>query len=134
MLVNVGFTTDGEFNSLRWKGRSRPLTVLEIKSTVRSVYQRKGLKSLLSMLTPIGTCDKIRHAAELIKFPLSYTTVTLDGHIVAKRDNPAVSSKLLAEIHHWKLEGASNSDVLCRLRQRTVPKGYSHHFWCRGIY
>ena len=24
----AGFTTNGEFNSLRWKGNSRPLTIL----------------------------------------------------------------------------------------------------------
>lgn len=50
----IGFTTNGEFNSLRWKGNSRPLTVLQIKSEVRSIYQRKGLQSLLAMITPFG--------------------------------------------------------------------------------
>ena len=49
-IVVLGFTTDGEFNSLCWKGRSRPLTLLEIRSAVRSTYQRKGLKSLMKML------------------------------------------------------------------------------------
>lgn len=28
--------------------------MLEIKSTARSTFQRKGLKSLMKMLTPIG--------------------------------------------------------------------------------
>ena len=59
--------------------------------------------------------------------------VTLDGHIVAKKESPAVSMELLAEILDWKLEGATDKDVLCRLRHRTVPAGYSYHSWCTGI-
>lgn len=27
-ILNAGFTTDGEFNSLQWRGSDRPLTVL----------------------------------------------------------------------------------------------------------
>lgn len=54
MYMYVGFTTNGEFNSLRWKGYSRPLTVLQLKREARAKYQSKGLKSLLDMITPIG--------------------------------------------------------------------------------
>ena len=49
-MVILGFTSDGEFNSLRWKGNTRPLTVLQVKTEARAKYQNKGLKTLLEML------------------------------------------------------------------------------------
>ena len=58
--------------------------------------------------------------------------VTSDGHIVAQKQNSAVSSELLSEIWSWKMEGATDTDIICRLRQRTVPTGYSYHHWCPG--
>lgn len=54
LYYNIGFTTNGEFNSLRWKDNTRPLTVLQVKSEVRSRYQHKGFKTLMEMLTPVG--------------------------------------------------------------------------------
>ncbi len=86
----------------------------------------------------ICPCIQFIHSLPLasynvISLSLYQYTVTLDGHIVALKENPAVSKELLAEIHGWKLEGATDNDVLCRLRQRTVPTGYSYHFWCQGI-
>lgn len=53
-ILLAGFTTNGEFNSLRWKGNKHPLTVLQVRTEARSKYQRKGLSTLLNMLTPIG--------------------------------------------------------------------------------
>ena len=35
-------------------------------------------------------------------------------------------------IHSWRREGASDKDVIIRLRQRTVPDGYSYHTWIPG--
>lgn len=32
----------------------------------------------------------------------------------------------------WKLEGMQDIDIIICLRQRTVPKGYSHHYWIPG--
>ena len=62
IYMYVGITTNGEFNSLRWKGNTRPLTVLQLKREARAKYQNKGLKSLLDMITPIGMCISItRH-------------------------------------------------------------------------
>ena len=42
-----------------------------------------------------------------------------DGSIVAQRKNCAVSENILKEIHTWKMEGATDQDVLCRLRAST---------------
>ncbi len=36
----VGFCSDGEFNSLRNRGYTRPLSVFAIRSDVRSKYAR----------------------------------------------------------------------------------------------
>ena len=47
------------------------------------------------------------------------------GRRRGKRNNPAVSKELLEEILSWKIEGASNIDVITRLRQRTLPRGYA---------
>lgn len=58
--------------------------------------------------------------------------VGTDGSINAQRKNAAVSEELLKEISSWRDEGATNEDVLTRLRQRTVPKGYTYHTWNPG--
>ena len=55
--------------------------------------------------------------------------VTSDGHIVAQQQNPAVTKELLSEIWSWKMEGAADTEIICRLRQQTVPIGYSYHQW-----
>ena len=56
-----------------------------------------------------------------------------DGSVVAATPNPAVSTELLLEIMDWQCEGATVNDVCARLRQRTVPPGYSFHTRIPGI-
>ena len=53
--------------------------------------------------------------------------VAADGSVHAVRSNPAVTEALLREVLLWMREGASSTDVITRLRQRTVPIGYSFH-------
>ena len=48
----LGFVSDGEFNYLRMKGYTRPLSVLQIRADVRRKYSRLSPKKLLAMLTP----------------------------------------------------------------------------------
>ena len=55
-----------------------------------------------------------------------------DGSITAKVANPAVPDTLLEEIYTWRVERATDMDVITRLRQRTVPSGYSFHPWIPG--
>ena len=57
----TGFTTNGEFNSLRWKGNTRPLTILQVRTEARLKYQNKGLKTLMDMVTPCGTDKSYVH-------------------------------------------------------------------------
>ena len=58
--------------------------------------------------------------------------VTSDGHIVAQQQNPAVTKELLSEIWSWKMEHATDTEIICRLRQQTVSTGYLYHHWCPG--
>jgi hypothetical protein len=48
----AGFVSNGQFNYLRNKGYSRPLSVLHIRADVRSKYSRKKKSELLDMLSP----------------------------------------------------------------------------------
>ena len=63
--------------------------------------------------------------------PINFT-VNKDGGIQAKTTNPAVPDELLWEIHRWRMEDATDVDIITRLRQRTVPTGYCLHTWCPG--
>ena len=57
-----------------------------------------------------------------------------NGTFMAERPNPAVSSSLLQEIWNWKQKGVSMTDIVSRLRTRTVPNGYPYHTWKPGKY
>ena len=57
-----------------------------------------------------------------------------DGSVVAKTANPAVPTALLQEVLTWQKQGISMSDIIDRLRSRTVPQGYIPHSWNPGIY
>ena len=52
----IGFVTDGEFNYLRTKGYTRPLSVIQIRCNVRNKYCNSRLShgKLIAMLTPKG--------------------------------------------------------------------------------
>ncbi|XP_065889311.1 uncharacterized protein [Dysidea avara] len=109
--MNVaGFTSDGEWNSLRTKGNSRPLSVFQIRADVRSKYTHMSMKRMIEMITPI--CE--------------------NGAITALLPNHAVSPELLGDLKKWNSEGASLDDAIERLRLRTVPSGYEIHIWIEG--
>ena len=44
-----------------------------------------------------------------------------DSSVFAKKTSPGVSEKLLTEIHCWRMEGASDKNVITHLWQRTMP-------------
>ena len=56
-------------------------------------------------------------------------TASKDGRITAKKPNPAVPVATLKEIMEWKKSGATEDDIIGRLRIRTVPNGYPTHRW-----
>ena len=100
----------------------RPLSVLQVRANVRAKYARISQRILKAMLSPMCKFYQCNN------LPTSYTCLlyrTLpDGSLVAKHPNCAVSESLLKEIWGWRLSGASDTDVLSRLRVRTVPQGY----------
>ncbi len=106
MCMCTGLTTNGEFNSLWWKGNSRPLCVLHIKSQARSKFQCKGLKTLMDMLTPLSNIYTCFHSH--LCLPFIVCVVARDGSLSAKRPNSAISKELLKEILSWKKEGVSD--------------------------
>ena len=50
----IGFSTNGEWNSLRLRGNTRPLSFLLLTSTARSKYSRMGYQTMINILTPRG--------------------------------------------------------------------------------
>ena len=49
---SAGFVSNGEFNFLRSKGYTRPLSVLQIRNEVRNMCSKLRLNVLLGMLSP----------------------------------------------------------------------------------
>jgi hypothetical protein len=107
----AGFVSNGEFNYLRTKGYTRPLSVLQIRTDARNAYSRAKEDVMLSMLTP---------------------SVLPDGTVTAVNYNPAVPVSVLNEILQWTSDGALRNEVIDRLRCRTVPHGYKPHSWSPG--
>ena len=53
-IMCIGFSTDGEWNSLRMKGNTRPLSVLEVRTRARNSCSRLSHKKMIGMLTPLS--------------------------------------------------------------------------------
>ena len=51
-----GFVCNGEFNYLRAKGYTRPLSVLQIRAEVRAKYSKMSQRMMKAMLTPKSKC------------------------------------------------------------------------------
>ena len=61
LILNLlGFTTDGEWNSLRSKGNTRPLSVFQVLSDARRKYSRTGLQTMIGMLSPLCKLNLIQ--------------------------------------------------------------------------
>ena len=48
--------------------------------------------------------------------------------------NAAVNAALLQQIHGWIEAGATEDDVIDRLRLQAVPTGYALHTWIGGLH
>ena len=53
-LYSPGFVSNGEYNSFRVKGYTRPLSVLQLMLDARRKYSQMGVKKMSAMLTPQG--------------------------------------------------------------------------------
>ena len=63
LLSCIGFVSNGEFNYLRTKGYTRPLSVLQARTNVRNKYKNYRKAAFLAMLTP-----KRKLQADLLQF------------------------------------------------------------------
>ena len=52
--IPIGFCSNGEYNSLRNQGYTRPLSILRIRSDVRSKYAKMSKQVMTAMLTLEG--------------------------------------------------------------------------------
>jgi len=50
----IGLVTDGEFNSLRSRGATRPLSVLQIRSDSRNKFAKLSMTTMQGMITITG--------------------------------------------------------------------------------
>lgn len=144
-LFHAGFTSNGEYNSMRSRGYTRPLSVLQIKANVRTKYSRLSKQTMLNMLTPQS---KYIYLLKLCLYPINLKMhsciitymcnvmyiASTGGLIKAVTENPAVPTSLLIEIHLWKSLGIEWKDIIARLLPRTVPSGYPFHNWITGRY
>ena len=64
---------------------------------------------------------------------IMYILILPNGDITAEIPSEAVSKNLLSEIEKWIKEGAKYEDIICRLRPKTVPPGYSYYAWISGM-
>ncbi len=89
----IGFSSNGEFNSMRATGYTRPLSVLSIRSTVRAKYGRLSEKTMLAMLTPKGKycshCPNDNHVITM------YSQFLLPSCLLQKRPT------LLCQLHYF---------------------------------
>ena len=53
-MGHVGLVTDGEFNSLRSRGATQPLSILQIRSDSRKKFARMNKPVMEAMLTVTG--------------------------------------------------------------------------------
>ena len=49
----IWFVTNGEWNSLRTKGNTRPLSVLQVRQDVRAKYSRMSRRKMTAMLSTV---------------------------------------------------------------------------------
>ena len=78
--MNTGFTTDGEFNSLWWRGNDRPFTVLQARSDMHAKYQHEGLKRWLEIVRSLSNnqhesvCDNRSRESHVHTLGCNYST------------------------------------------------------------
>jgi len=58
-MCSTGFTTDGEWNSLRTKGNTRPLSIFQIRADARAKFARTGFTKMNNMITLKGIYTNI---------------------------------------------------------------------------
>ena len=107
-------------NTIRSQGYTRPLSVFKIRSVIRSKYAKTSKQRMNE------------YFFQTICFIPGYHLVNATGQLTGKVKNHAVSVGLLQEILLWLAQDIDWSDIISRLRPRTVPSGYTFCLWKSG--
>ncbi|XP_078357969.1 uncharacterized protein LOC144642774 isoform X1 [Oculina patagonica] len=107
-LKPVGGVSDGEFNSLRTQGATRPLHIWQLIHDAKESVSRQSERTLTAMLLKTGE--------------------QLDGSPVVQRPDHAIPYEVIEELHQLQTrDGLTFHDALTRLRGALVPQGYAPH-------
>ncbi|KAK3717701.1 hypothetical protein QZH41_009789 [Actinostola sp. cb2023] len=102
----VGMVTDGEFNSLRTQGETRPVHIWQVIHNVRESVSRQKERTLLKMLTKI--CEDA------------------NGDPITEIHDEAMPKTVIQELHYLRLNnGWSMEDAVTYLRGKLVPPEYT---------
>ena len=71
----TGSVSNGEFNTLRARGYSRPVSILQVRADVRAKYAKIKQSVLKSMLTPLRKCVFLEAQQIHISYPQSFQMV-----------------------------------------------------------
>ncbi|XP_072037947.1 uncharacterized protein [Amphiura filiformis] len=107
-LKCVGVVTDGEFNTLRTQGQTRPLHLYQVIQNARKSVANLKKPQLLEMLVK--------------------TSETADGSPVVTRPD-AVPDSIINQFDQLLQDGVLLSDALTVIREGMVPTGYKPQPW-----
>ena len=100
IIIILGLVTDGEFNSLRSKGSTRPLSIVQIRSECRKKYARMSESKMRGMLTITGKPggDLVFIVFQMFTKCLYWAGISVNGTLLTKQHNPAVTQVMLVKI------------------------------------
>ena len=139
VIVIVNQYNISEYNSMQSRGYTRPLSVIQIRSEARRKYSSLGVKFMMEMLTPISEYLWSCSALYINRYAWKYYSAcwlqqqgkTLDMQYPYDQMQQFLRISCL-KIQQWRSKGASEDDIISRLRTRTVPPGYPIHPWKKG--
>jgi len=108
----LGFTTDGEFNTLCTKGVNRPTSIIQIKKDLKEKVAAMKPKDLTAYLIP-----KRR---------------AVDGTIHATRPHPAVTQEYLQTMYTLTWQGQNHHRALQIARRSFFPFHHDPVTWREG--
>lgn len=122
----VGLVTDGEFNSLRAKGATRPLSVLQIKTDCRKKFSKLSTSTMQAMITITGKLEEKKVYVEATM--LNPIGVMPNGEIQTIKPDLCSPQSLLCKIFQLKAQGKSLADTIDILRKlRSLEDFQSTH-------
>ena len=127
MISPTGCVISGEFNSLRCRGSTRPLSSVQDVG-MQTCYKRS--------LHNVSHDLRFSHSQTIMHMYMCIHVLHIDllnGDITAEIPSDAVGKSLLLEIEKWMKDGAKY-DIICRFCPKTVPPGYPYSTRISGMY